>query len=479
MFGKNILLITSTQITYFINVKRKLIQILKAKPTVYIALYIVLGLIIASLFIYTPKENASFPLLRGIIIFYASVLLTKYFIYMVASPWHEVSQQLRLQRTTPTPFNPRVSVLVPTWNEGAGVITTVEGLLKSNYHNLEIIVIDNASQDNTKQNMERLIKRHSKSIKRGKSPKSLAVRYCYEGVQGKGHALNHGLRVASGDIIMSIDADCYIPPETVGNFVKYFIDPTIMAAVGNVRIGNTNTVLGVVQYLEFLFSFYFKKAESLSNTIYIIGGAAGAFRREVFEKIGPYSATNITEDIELSVRIQAAGMRIAYVSDALVYTEGATTLTGLLKQRLRWKRGRFETFAEHRDLFFSTKKEHNKLLTWIMLPLAIFGESQLSFEMLFLLFLFIFSWLTNDFSSFISGIVVVSSMFAVQVLFDRNRDRFGELLLLAPIGWLLFYISTYVEASALFKSIIGYIRKSELKWQKWERQGVFSKPNKI
>jgi cellulose synthase/poly-beta-1,6-N-acetylglucosamine synthase-like glycosyltransferase len=246
-----------------------------------------------------------------------------------------------------------------------------------------------------------------------------------------------------------------------------------MAAVGYVRIGNTDTIVGVVQYLEFLFSFYFKKAESLVNTIYIIGGAAGAFRREVFDKIGPYSTTNITEDIELSVRIQGNGMRIAYAPDALVYTEGAVTLAGLMKQRLRWKRGRFETFAEHRDMFFSFKKEHNFLLSWFILPLALIGELQLSLEIAFLSFLYVFSFITGDFTSFISGIIVVGSMFIVQVIFDNHRESTIPFLLLAPIGWLLFYVSTFVETNALFKALWGYIRKKELTWQKWERKGVF------
>jgi len=320
-----------------------------------------------------------------------------------------------------------------------------------------------------------LIERHRAQTRKLPRNEKITVKYLYEGTQGKGHALNLGLSKATGDIIMSIDADCFVPPETINNFVQYFRDPKVMAAVGNVRIGNTDTVIGVVQYLEFLFSFYFKKAESLINTIYIIGGAAGAFRREVFDKLGPYSATNITEDIELSMRIQAAGMRIVYAHDAFVFTEGAVTLTGLMKQRLRWKRGRFETLVEHRYMFFSRQKEHNKILTWFILPLTMLGEFQLGLEMIFLVFLYIFSFITSDFTSFFSGIIVVSSMFLIQVFFDNHRDKTVSFLLLAPIGWLLFYVSTFVETSALFRALIGYIRKTEITWQKWDRQGVFSK----
>ena len=451
---------------------------LNKKTVVYFVLYMILAGIIASMYLITPVESQSFGFLRIIIITFATLLLTKYFIYMMLSPWNEIRQTHISQMTRigseKTPYRPYVSVIVPAWNEENGIITTVEALLKSTYKNMEIIVVDNASTDNTKKNIIALtISHYKKSLGCSVFTKDITLRYSYEAKQGKGNALNNGISLASGEIIISIDADCYVPPDTVGNFVKYFSNPTIMAAVGNVRIGNTDTIVGVVQYLEFLFSFYFKKAESLVNTIYIIGGAAGAFRREVFDKIGQYSTTNITEDIELSVRIQAHGMRIAYASDALVYTEGAVTLEGLIKQRLRWKRGRFETFMEHRYLFCSLKKEHNKLLSWFILPLALIGELQLSLELIFLSFLYVFSFATGDFTSFISGIVVVSSMFLVQVAFDNHRESTMRFLFLAPIGWLLFYISTYVETQALFKALWGAVRKQKLTWQKWERKGVF------
>ena len=306
------------------------------------------------------------------------------------------------------------------------------------------------------------------------------VIYHYKENGGKGSALNAGIKLSSGEIIMSIDADCYVAPEAVQNFVKCFADPNVMAAVGNVKIGNTKTILGTVQYLEFLFSFYFKKADSLLNTIYIIGGAAGAFRREVFEKIGGYQTRHITEDIDLSVRIQKAGMRIVYAADAIVYTEGASDLRGLMKQRLRWKRGRFQTFREHWDLFFSSSAGEGNptrsvFLTWGVLPLALFGDVQLFGEVFFLAFLYAYSFWTDNFSSFISGIIVVSSMFAVQLFNDRQQAKKISFILLAPIGWLLFYISTFVEHHALLKSMWGSLKKEEVKWQRWQRQGVLDK----
>lgn len=429
------------------------------------------GSIIASVFLLQPKNINNLYYLRIIIISFASVLLLKYFFYMLLSPWHDVSMRLRDRKFKKeiAKYNPKVSVLIPAWNEEFGIIETIQTLLKSTHRNMELIVINDGSTDNS----DKLIRDFVDSYyAKKKSKVGIDIIYHYKDNGGKGAALNTAIGLASGEILLSIDADCVVMPDTVKNFVRCFVDPEVKAAVGNVKIGSVKKLIGSLQYLEFLFSFYFKKADSFMNTIYIIGGAAGAFRKEVFEKLGGYNTKNITEDIDLSVRIQGLGMKIVYVDDAIVYTEGAAEIRGLMKQRLRWKRGRFETFMENKDLFFSTKKEHNKLLTWVILPLAWFGEVQLSSELFFLLFLYVYSYLGNDFSSFISGIVVVGSMFFIQMFFDDTKTQRFSFYILMPIGWLLFYISTYVEFNALFKSVWGLVRKQELKWQKWQRQGV-------
>jgi poly-beta-1,6-N-acetyl-D-glucosamine synthase len=443
-------------------VQSKIVKIL-----IFALLYLATGALIASLFVWAPNERNDFPLLRLFIIFFATILLSKYFIYMSVSPWYDAYVQWRnKRRAAASLYRPLVSVIIPAWNEEVGLVRTVQTVLQSTYRNVEVVVINDGSTDGSDRLMREFLAEHERA------PGAIAVRYYYQQNGGKGSALNHGIRRSRGELVVSIDADCALRPDTIANFVKYFEDPAVAAAVGNVKIGNTNHLLGTLQYLEFLFSFYFKKTDSLFNTIYIIGGAAGAFRRSIFEQVGYYSEENITEDIDLSVRIQKAGLRIVYAADAVVYTEGASTLAGLAAQRLRWKRGRFQTFWEHRRLFFSAEPQHNKLLSWLVLPLAIFGDTQLFFEVFFLVFLYIYSYLTNDFSSFISGIVVVSAMFAVQLFDDRTTKKTPGFFLLAPIGWLLFYITTLVEYRALIASIRGILKQQKLSWQKWERTGV-------
>lgn len=439
------------------------------KAFIYAFLYGITISIIASTFLIKPIDRTPFPIIRLIIVFFATVLLTKYFVYMVLSPVYDVltaRREMRMKREIAL-YRPSVSVIIPAWNEEVGIIRTVESVLSNTYERIEAIVVNDGSTDGSDRIVRDFLEKYSKESHPGKT-----LLYKYKENGGKSSALNAGLAMSSGEIIISIDADCYVTSTAVENFVKCFVDPRVMAAVGNVKIGNTKTILGTVQYLEFLFSFYFKKADSLLNTIYIIGGAAGAFRREVFDKVGPYTLGLITEDIELSVRIQAAGMKIVYASEAIVYTEGATDLNGLMKQRLRWKRGRFQTFWKYRNLFFSNEDRHNKILTFGILPLALVGDIQLFLEIFFLLFLYFYSIYTHSFASFISGIIVVSSMFAVQIFDDKENATRISFILLAPIGWLLFYVSTFVEHNALLESIMDSVRGKEAKWQRWQRKGV-------
>jgi biofilm PGA synthesis N-glycosyltransferase PgaC len=442
------------------------------KLTVYTTLYLMtLAIVITSVILKPhPLDSPTLSIIRAVIIFFASVLLTKYTVYMFLCPWHELmaSRENELVSHFVRDYQPLVSVMIPAWNEEVGLLGTVKSLLASTYKNMELVVINDGSTDGSDAMMRRFVEKYEREMVGVAG--HIKIIYHYQQNGGKGSALNTAISLSHGDILVSIDADCLVHQHAIASFVRAFRDPRVMAAVGNVRIGNTKTLVGTIQYLEYLFGFYFKKADSLLNTIYIIGGAAGAFRREVFDRIGGYNTSNITEDIELSVAIQEQGWKIVYAPGALVYTEGASTLQGLMKQRLRWKRGRFQTFWEHRRLFFSFAPQHNKLLTWIVLPLAIFGEVQLSCELLFVATLYVFSFLSGDFTAFLSGVIVVSLMFAIQS-WDSRGEGTGYMLL-APIGWCLFYLTTFVEVYALAKGLWMAVRKKEVKWQRWQRNGV-------
>lgn len=397
------------------------------------------------------------------IVVLAFVQVFRYFFYLIVSPWHASARPHRSRS-----YAPLVSIVIPAWNEEVGIVGTVDSLLKSTYRNLEIVVINDGSTDRSDAIMTEYVERFN--ARRGDDPARLVYRYKENG--GKGSALNCGIALSSGDIVMSVDADCVVDPEAVAGIVSCFADSAVMAAVANVKIGNPNSFIAVVQYLEFALSFYFKKADSLLNAVYIIGGAGGAFRREVFDAIGSYNEKHITEDIDLSVRIQRAGMKIVYADKAVIYTEGASDLGGLMKQRLRWKRGRIDTFKEHKALFFSTDRRHAKALSWLVLPIALLGDIVLIFEPLFMVAFYAIGIMTNNFAPFL--VIMALSAFMALIIFAFEREHDLRLLLLAPIAWFLFYVIALVEINALFRSLWGIARNKEVLWQRWQRQGILT-----
>ncbi|MBY0310059.1 glycosyltransferase family 2 protein [Patescibacteria group bacterium] len=440
---------------------------------IYGAMYGLTIFIVTSMFLASPEVDEGLKFIALIIAVFASTLITKYvkgFAFMVVGPWYDVWKYLDNRTYAAKPHT--VSILIPAYNEEVGLLSTVKSVLMNDYPHIELIVVNDGSKDNS----DTMMRDYVASVK---LPRGKKLLYFYKENGGKGRALNYALERATGDIIMSIDADCLLEKNTVRNFVRRFDNPTVMAAVGNVKVGNPDNPVTMLQKLEFQFTFYWKKAESVMGIIYIIGGAAGAFRREVFEKFGGYDVSTITEDIDLSVKIQSEGMNIVYADDAVVYTEGANTLKGLVKQRIRWKYGWLMTFANHTNMIFSRKKQHNKILCWFAIPLNYFTSALLFVEPWIILLLYIYCTLTQDYTPFITWIILESLPFFVHALYDDRTLRKVSFFAIAPISWILFHISTYVEYRALIGSLGDIVRRREATWGTWTRTGVGVSLNKL
>ena len=311
--------------------------------------------------------------------FYVILVLTvitvsKYLFYVLSSPIYNLTKKKLLKRSNDLSKEEiekkiKVSVVVPAWNEEVGVITSVRSLLNSDYTNLEVIVVNDGSTDRTDLKVRKFLEsaEYERIKKTGRK-----LKYIAKENGGKGSALNAGIKKSTGEIIVTMDADTVFEKDAIYEVAKYFLNPEIDAAVGNVKVANSKSVVGIIQQIEYTVGFYFKRTHSVFNCEYIIGGAFGVFRRRVFKKYGLFDVKNKTEDIELSTRLQYHGCKMIFIEDAIAYTEGPVSVDGLMKQRLRWKKGRLDTFWTHRSLFFSRDKKHNKVLTHYLLPITLF-----------------------------------------------------------------------------------------------------------
>ncbi|MHC9511913.1 glycosyltransferase family 2 protein [Kangiella sp. M94] len=367
--------------------------------------------------------------------------------------------------STLTPY--KVSVLLPAWNEEVGIIKTIESVLQSNYDDFELVVINDGSTDKTHQLITQFIKQYQSH-----QNNLVPIKYLSLTNGGKAKALNKGLEIAEGNIIITIDADCIVDRNAIYKFIQRFDDPSVGAVAGNIIVGNKKKPLEWLQQLEYVCGFFYKRADSYFNAVHIIGGAAAAYRRDVLHNLKGFDEDIITEDIDLSMSILSHGYKTRYAHDAVVYTEGPTDWKGLRKQRLRWKYGRILCYLKHRELFFSNNTQHNRYLSWFILPLAVYAEILLLNVGLFLSLFYCYIIISQDFALLASVILVSSSLVTLQIKLDSKSSYHKNLLPFIPVAWILLYVIEFIELVALTLSLQKLYNRDSVKWQKWERIGL-------
>ena len=189
------------------------------RALIYIGLYCVSFGFIISMFVVPKQPIAYYPWITDSILFFSFLFLTKYFVYMLLSPWYDTSiaiQKLKYRKHIMS-YQPKVSVIIPAWNEEVGLVHTIESLLKSSYPNLEVIVVNDGSTDSSDALMRDFVARHNHQSENTKK-----IVYHYKENGGKGSALNKGIELSSGEIILTVDADGIVDKDAVKNFVAYF-----------------------------------------------------------------------------------------------------------------------------------------------------------------------------------------------------------------------------------------------------------------
>jgi cellulose synthase/poly-beta-1,6-N-acetylglucosamine synthase-like glycosyltransferase len=449
-----------------------------------------------------------------------AVQITMAVLSILLKGFHKICQQDLFSKTTNQTDQekscpPRVSVIIPAYNEEVGILKTIKSVINTNYENLQIIVVNDGSTDATDQIVRRFLKTYddedleeglltaavvddshddhdtaSESSESGSTIEcSLSeeaevkrefnkptIKYLQLENGGKGKAMNTAITHVDGTFVVTLDADSVMDKRAIKKIVKCFGDDSQVGAVaGNVVLANRSKPIGMVQQLEYLSGFFFKRADSMFNAVYIIGGAAASYRKEVLDKVGSFDPLIITEDIELSTRILAMGYKTRYEPDAVVYTEGPSEWTCLCNQRLRWKYGRLETFWRHRDLFFRVRTDegvrNNWYLTWFLLPIAVYAELLLFLDWIVLPFCLFYIFAVES-GPFLAILIILASLTLFQVLVDCKRKFHSNLILIAPMTWLTALAVEMVEFQALLRSLYRFAGGHGLKWQKWKRVGI-------
>ncbi|MDW5376541.1 poly-beta-1,6-N-acetyl-D-glucosamine synthase [Halomonas sp. HP20-15] len=251
--------------------------------------------------------------------------------------FHWERKQTQRPASATDPDAQRVSVLVPCHNEGANIDETIGHLFRQNYLNLEVIAINDGSRDDTGARLDALARQYP------------TLKVLHQVNQGKASAMNNGLAHASGEIVVGIDGDAVLDYDAVTWMVEHFVrSPRVGSVTGNPRVRTRSTAIGKIQTGEFSSIIgLIKRAQRIYGMVFTISGVICAFRRSALEQIGGWSTDMITEDIDVSWKLQLSGWQVRYEPHAMCWVLMPETLRGLFRQRLRWAQGGAEAFLRH------------------------------------------------------------------------------------------------------------------------------------
>jgi cellulose synthase/poly-beta-1,6-N-acetylglucosamine synthase-like glycosyltransferase len=300
---------------------------------------------------------------------------------------------------------PPVSVLVPAHNEERTIVASTQSFLSLEYPQHEVVLVNDGSRDGT---MDALVEAFDlypvppafqaqlptaevRAYYRSRRHSKLLVLDKVGG--GKADALNAAMNAARFPYVVAVDADTLIEPDALIRLGRPFLLGERVAAVGGtIRVVNGCTVqqgrvtdvrvdrswLGAIQTVEYLRAFLFGRMgwNRLGGNL-VISGAFGMFRREYLMAIGGYQTDNVTEDMDLVVRLhrylreQGIPGTVPFIPDPVAWTEVPSTVRVLRRQRERWHRGLIGTLGAHKRMLFNRRYG---AVGMVAMPFYTFGE---------------------------------------------------------------------------------------------------------
>lgn len=233
---------------------------------------------------------------------------------------------------------PSLSVILPAYNEEDTIREAIKSVLDQSYDgSIEVIVVNDGSTDRTKARAEEF---------------DDAITLVSQPNQGKGAALNTGLDEATGELVVVQDADSVIQQDAYRKMVGHFEDDDVGGVIAGILPLETNTMVKKLQKMEYLLGILYRKLMSVIDTLYVTPGALSIYRRELIEDLGRFDEKNLTEDLEIALRVRKNNYKVKMSAPAITRTEFPATLRELMHQRVRWYRGLFHNTIKYREMMF-------------------------------------------------------------------------------------------------------------------------------
>ena len=238
---------------------------------------------------------------------------------------------------------PKISIIVPAFNEEKTIASTIQSLQKLDYPNYEIIVVDDGSTDQT----------YQKAIQN----QNIQTKIIHQQNKGKPNALNTGIAQSNGDIILTVDADTTLHKDSLTKIANHFANnPKIGAIAGNVKIIRERTIINALQSAEYATGINLvRKAQSVIGCVLVVPGPIAALKKEAIQRAGGFSEETFAEDFDITLAILKAGYRIEYEEASIAYTDAPKNTQDLFKQRRRWYRGMIQVLDKNKNMYLNPK----------------------------------------------------------------------------------------------------------------------------
>ncbi|NCO84935.1 glycosyltransferase [archaeon] len=370
---------------------------------------------------------------------------------------------------------PRVSVIIPAFNEEKTIAATLDSVIALHYPKnlLEVIVINDGSTDKTRAIANRYAQQYN------------YVKVLNKTNSGKADSLNKGISIIKGEFFVVLDADSYIHPEAIYKSIGFFSDSNVAAVTPPMCPRNTKKIIEKIQYWEYVFSSVLKLFFQSIKLIYVTHGVGSIFRTKIIKKIGGFDTKNLTEDLEIALRIYKYNYKIKSTIFFFNTTEVPKTFKSLWNQRIRWMMGTIQSLIKYKLDFL--KLQPNilcrivfpfMLINVIILFLSFFIISYFLLNQIYNTFLLLYyhiivgQSISFYFDFFISGLTALTTglliLFFVSIVicFKTFRLDFKKSIIYFARP-LLFYILFYVMFSAFVVIMSSYkVLKGDIQWFK-------------
>lgn len=272
--------------------------------------------------------------------------VVSFFTLWLAVVWLNFMLESKKPKTTSR--QPVVSVGIPCFNRADTLAKTVASLFELDYpkDKLDVIVVDDCSTDSTVKVAMELKKIYPIRV------------ICHKKNLGAGGALNTALKHAKGELFARIDSDSRVEPGCLKQLVKYLVDDNIGAVIPIVKVDEPANFIEKMQNFEYVMSSMTRKIMSNLGTLSINGGVLPVFRTAVLRKLGGFDAdrNNLTEDLEMALRLKKAGFDIYLCNEGVGYTTVPSSFGSLWRQRVRWCRGYIFNHWKYRSMLFDMNR---------------------------------------------------------------------------------------------------------------------------